>query len=70
MDIYTKRGSKVKFVDFSDGERDRRKFAQENGLVENQIYEVLYVERGHFHSSVYLKEFSEKGFNTIMFHNI
>jgi hypothetical protein len=69
MDIYSKLGDKVRYAYPANGyEIDRKRAAMH--LVVSYVYTVESVEVGNWHSYVYLKEFPNIGFNTVMFSNV
>lgn len=65
MDIYSKEGTKVKYMNKNGYEGDRE-YANKF-LKEGKVYTVEDIEVGGFMSYVYLKEFPSKPFNSVMF---
>lgn len=68
MDIYSKPGTKVRYLD-ENGYDHQPVDAREAGLVKGQLYEVDRIEVGGWSSEVFLKGFKH-GFNTVMFENV
>lgn len=66
MNIYAKNGDKVVFLNRNGYDRDPKN-ACERGLVEGGVYTVEQTEVGGWHTNVYLKEFPEHRFNSVMF---
>lgn len=66
MDIYSKPGTKVMFMNSQGGEYGRR-YAIMCGLVEGEIYEVLTTVVGNSSSAVALIGYPGRWFNTVMF---
>jgi hypothetical protein len=66
MDIFSKPGTKVMFMNSQGGEYHRA-HAINWGLVEGEIYEVSYVQIGNLYSEVYLVDYPGCSFNTVMF---
>jgi hypothetical protein len=66
LNIYAERGDKVVFInrnghDYEPGD------ARDIGLVEGGVYSVERTEVGGWHTEVYLQEFPNQGFNSVMF---
>lgn len=68
MSIYAPEGTKVKFM--NENGFDREKEYANKILDKNQIYTVDRVEVGGWVSYVYLKEFPNEAFNTVMFKEV
>ena len=69
MDLKTKIGSKVKYLDENGYDRDRE-WAQHMGLKKGEVYTVRFVDIGSWSSSVWLDEIEGASFNTVMFKNV
>lgn len=65
MDIYSPSGTKVIF-DSLGGYPGDKEFAKKYLVLDN-TYTVLFVDIGNFSSEVYLKEFPNIPFNTVLF---
>lgn len=66
MNIYSKHGSNVKYLD-ENGYRLDREYARKCGLVKGQVYTVEYTWIGQSSTMVGLVEFPEHEFNSVMF---
>ncbi|CAM3878011.1 hypothetical protein COLU111180_12130 [Cohnella lubricantis] len=66
MDIFAREGHKVVFLNLN-GHDDDPLEARKAGLVEGGIYTVEQTDVHPYHTNVYLKEFPNKHFNSVMF---
>ena len=66
MNIYSKPGSKVVFLNKNGYDSDR-KYAVDIGLIEGKEYIIDRIEVGEYYSSVKLIDFPLDYFNTVMF---
>lgn len=69
MDIYSPPGTRVRFMN-KGGYEIQPKQAIKEGLIEEEVYTVSYIDVGSWTSYVYLKEFPNKSFNTVMFDQV
>lgn len=65
MDIYSEEGTKVRYLNQNGYDYEREEANKE--LVEGEVYTVKYTIVGSWYSTVVLKEFPDKEFNTVMF---
>lgn len=64
--MYAPVGTKVTYLDENGYDYDRR-YAIDCGLIKGQQYTLESVDVGSWSSTVYVEEFPDKGFNTVMF---
>jgi hypothetical protein len=64
--LYAPKGTKLTYLDENGYDCDR-KYAKGCGLIKGQQYTLYYVDVGSFSSDVYVEEFPDKPFNTVMF---
>lgn len=68
MNIFAEEDDKVIYID-ENGYPNDTIYARDCGLVKGEIYTVDHTIVNQSSSDVYLKEFHNKGFNTVMFEN-
>jgi hypothetical protein len=69
MNIYAKKGDKVKFLN-KNGHDHQPPNAVKAGLIEGEFYTVKSVDVGGYSSTVLLEEFPLLWFNTVMFDDV
>ncbi|MCH6198612.1 hypothetical protein MMU07_03405 [Aquiflexum sp. LQ15W] len=68
MDIYTPPGQKVRYIN-RHGHDSEREFANLH-LQEGAVYTLLRSKLFKFRTEIYLEEFPEMPFNSVMFENV
>lgn len=69
MNIYAPPGSKIKYSEFNNGYRYDKNIAEKH-LIRGEIYTVLRTDVSNYHTSVYLVEVPNIGFNSVMFSDV
>lgn len=69
MNIYSKPGTKIVYDNLTDGYEWNRKHCDKY-LEAGKEYTVCHIDIGNFSSEIYLKEFLNISFNTVMFSNV
>lgn len=67
MDIYSKEDTKVRYT--GKGGYDSDKAFADRFLIVGNVYTVQFTDVGGFHTDVYLKQFPNEAFNSVMFEN-
>ena len=68
MDIYAKSGTKVKFT--ANGGYSTEIESAKKIMTIGNLYTVESIDVGGFHTTVYLKEFPSRGFNSCLFEDL
>jgi len=66
MNIYAEKGAKLVFLNRNGRDHESAE-ARKHGLTEGAIYTVERTEVGGWYTDVYLQEFPDKSFNSVMF---
>lgn len=66
MNIYARNGHKVIFANPTAGYKDDQRIAKQH-LTVGHSYTIDYTDVGSWHTDVYLLEFPNRAFNSVMF---